>query len=146
MGHVGTFMMAFNLALECVGTKHRTMFGILIETPFAIGGLIVGIVSYAGVRDWRTLTLVLSAPNILVIFLFLWILPESPRWLISKKKKEKLLRVLDKAAKVNDKHLPIDQILEADREDEKIKGSDPEVVVKSATVLDLFWPPTILIR
>ena len=81
-----------------------------------------------------------------MIFLFLWILPESPRWLISKKKKEKLLRVLDKAAKVNKKHLPIDQILEADREDEKIKGSDPEVVVKSATILDLFWPPTILIR
>lgn len=146
MGHVGTFMMAFNLALECVGTKYRTMFGILIETPFAVGGLIVGIVSYAGIRDWRTLTLVLSAPNILVIFIFLWALPESPRWLISKKKKEKLLRVLDKAAKVNKKHLPIDQILEADREDEKIKGSDQEVLVKSATVLDLFWPPTILLR
>ena len=57
MGHVGTFMMAFNLALEFVGMKYRTMFGILIETPFALGGLIVGIVSYAGVRDWRTLTL-----------------------------------------------------------------------------------------
>ena len=145
MGHVGTFMMAFNLALECVGTKYRTMFGILIETPFAIGGLIVGIVSYAGVRDWRTLTLVLSAPNLLVIFLFLWTLPESPRWLISKRKKEKLLRVLDKAAKVNKKHLPIDQILEADREDEKLEDNDPKII-KSATVLDLFWPPTILIR
>ena len=57
MSHVGTFMMAFNLALEFVGMKYRTMFGILIETPFALGGLIVGIVSYAGVRDWRTLTL-----------------------------------------------------------------------------------------
>ena len=145
MGHVGTFMMAFNLALECVGTKYRTMFGILIETPFAIGGLIVGIVSYAGVRDWRTLTLVLSAPNLLVIFLFLWTLPESPRWLISKRKKEKLLRVLDRAAKVNKKHLPIDQILEADREDEKLEENDPKII-KSATVLDLFWPPTILIR
>ena len=57
MGHVGTFMMAFNLALEYVGLKYRTLFGILIETPFAIGGLIVGLVSYAGVRDWRMLTL-----------------------------------------------------------------------------------------
>lgn len=144
MGHVGTFMMAFNLALECVGIKYRTMFGILIETPFAIGGLIVGIVSYGGVRDWRTLTLVLSAPNLLVILLFLWTLPESPRWLISKKKRDKLMKVLDIAAKVNKKHLPIDQILEADKEDDKLKESDPDL--KSATVLDLFWPPTILIR
>ena len=57
MGHVGTFMMSFNLALECVGPKYRTVFGILIETPFAIGGLIVGLVSWAGVRDWKLLTL-----------------------------------------------------------------------------------------
>ena len=57
MGHVGTFMMSFNLALECVGPKYRTVFGILIETPFAIGGLIVGLVSWAGVREWKLLTL-----------------------------------------------------------------------------------------
>lgn len=57
MGHVGTFMMSFNLALECVGPKYRTVFGILIETPFAVGGLIVGLVSWAGVRDWKLLTL-----------------------------------------------------------------------------------------
>ena len=50
-------MMAFNLALECVGPKYRTIFGILIETPFAIGGLIVGLVSYAGIREWRLLAL-----------------------------------------------------------------------------------------
>merc|ERR1711892_1448355 len=52
LGHVGTFMMAFSLALEYVGPKYRTLFGILIETPFAMGGLIVGLVSWAGVRDW----------------------------------------------------------------------------------------------
>ena len=57
MGHVGTFMMSFNLALECVGPKYRTVFGILIETPFAVGGLIVGLVSWAGVREWKLLTL-----------------------------------------------------------------------------------------
>jgi len=143
MGHVGTFMMAFNLALEFVGMKYRTMFGILIETPFALGGLIVGIVSYAGVRDWRTLTLVLSAPNLLVIALFIWVLPESPRWLISRNKKEKVLRILDHAAKVNRQHLPINRILEADKKDEKL-ASDSDL--KTATILDLFWPPTILVR
>merc|ERR1719285_344911 len=39
MGHVGTFMMAFNLSLEYVSVSHRTFFGIIIETPFALGGL-----------------------------------------------------------------------------------------------------------
>merc|ERR1711970_1253095 len=85
MGHVGTFMMSFNLALEYVGPKYRTMFGILIETPFAMGGLVVGLLSYAGVRDWQLLTLVLSAPNILLLSYWV-LLPESPRWLIAKNK------------------------------------------------------------
>ena len=86
---------------------------------------------------------VLSAPNLLVIVLFIWVLPESPRWLISRNKKEKVLRILDHAAKVNRHHLPIDRILEADKKDEKL-ASDSDL--KTATILDLFWPPTILVR
>merc|ERR1711971_945673 len=43
LGHVGTFMTTFSLSFEYVGASHRTLFGILIETPFAIGGLIVGL-------------------------------------------------------------------------------------------------------
>jgi len=73
----------------------------------------------------------------------LWILPESPRWLITKNKKEQLVKILDKAAKVNKQHLPIDRILEADEKDDKLAS---EINLKNATVFDLFWPPTILIR
>ena len=59
LGHVGTFMTTFSLALEYVGPKYRTFTGIIIETPFSLGGLVVGLVSWAGVRRWQTLTLVL---------------------------------------------------------------------------------------
>ena len=83
LGHVGTFMTTFSLSLEYVGASHRTLFGILIETPFALGGLVVGLVSWAGVRRWQTLSLVLSAPNLLLLA-YWWLLPESPRWLIGK--------------------------------------------------------------
>ena len=83
LGHVGTFMTTFSLSLEYVGASHRTLFGILIETPFALGGLVVGLVSWAGVRRWQTLSLVLSAPNLLILS-YWWLLPESPRWLIGR--------------------------------------------------------------
>ena len=99
-------MTTFSLSLEYVGASHRTLFGILIETPFAVGGLVVGLVSWAGVRRWetdniyyhtrylhfyhhchlirwQTLSLVLSAPNLLILA-YWWLLPESPRWLIGK--------------------------------------------------------------
>ena len=39
-GHVGTFMNTFSLAIESVGASHRTLFGILIEVPFSVGGLV----------------------------------------------------------------------------------------------------------
>jgi len=134
MGHVGTFMMSFNLALEYVGPKYRTMFGILIETPFAMGGLVVGLVSYAGVRDWQLLTLVLSAPNLLLLSYWV-LLPESPRWLIAKNKTEQLMIVLQNAADTNKKVLPTLQ------EDTSIKNS-----TSSSSMLDLFRPAVILVR
>eukprot|EP00092_Neocalanus_flemingeri_P029516 GFUD01032052.1.p1 GENE.GFUD01032052.1~~GFUD01032052.1.p1 ORF type:complete len:317 (-),score=69.35 GFUD01032052.1:68-1018(-) len=128
-------MMTFNLALEYVGPKYRTLFGILIETPFAMGGLVVGLVSWAGVRDWQLLSLVLSAPNILLLS-YWWLIPESPRWLISKNKTEQLMKVLQNAADTNKKVLP--NLLE-DKSSQKSAGS-------KASILDLFRPATILIR
>ena len=50
-----------------------------------IGGLLVGILSWAGIRNWRILMLVLSTPAALLSLLY-FILPESPRWLLAKGK------------------------------------------------------------
>ena len=45
--------------------------------------MIVGIVAWAGVRDWQILMLVCTTPAILAAFLW-FVVPESPRWLIAK--------------------------------------------------------------
>ena len=45
MGHMGTFLITFTLAIEYVGSSSRELTGILIEVPFASGGLLVGILS-----------------------------------------------------------------------------------------------------
>ncbi len=82
-GHVGMFMMAFGLALEYTGPEWRTFCGCLIETPFSLGGLIVGILAWCGIRDWKTLQLICSAPWILLLS-YNWLIPESPRWLLAK--------------------------------------------------------------
>ena len=37
MGHVGTFMMAFQLAVEYTGREKQALTGCLIEIPFASG-------------------------------------------------------------------------------------------------------------
>ncbi len=83
VGHTGCFMSAFGLSVEYTGPRHRVLFGCLIEVPFAVGGLVVGLLSWAGIRNWRYLQLVCSSPWILLAS-YWWLVPESPRWLIAK--------------------------------------------------------------
>lgn len=140
IGHVGTFMMSFTLSLEYVGPKYRTHFGILIETPFALGGLIAMLVSLAGVRDWQLLTLVLSLPNFLLVGL-LWFIPESPRWLAAKNKNKELVKVLEAGAKSNGTVFsPGDYIDETSPLEGGGEGR------REATILDLMRPNKIMMR
>ena len=85
---------------------------------------------------------VLSAPNLLLLVLW-WLLPESPRWLIAKNKKAQLSSVLEQAARVNNKAGKFDHITESGVNEDTVSSTDS---IASATLVDLFWPPTILIR
>ncbi len=73
--------------------------GSLIQVPFALGEALVGLVAI-GIRDWKTLQLVLSLPVYGLLLLYL-ILPESPRWLIAKGRYQKARAVIEKAARWN---------------------------------------------
>lgn len=57
------------------------------------------------VRDWFVLSLVTSVP-FLFYFLYIFIMPESPRWLLAKGKLEDALKVLETMARVNGKEFP----------------------------------------
>ena len=63
--------------------------------------------------------------------------------MIAKNKKDHLAKVLDQASRVNKTYLPIDRILENGEKEDTASSTD---TIASATFLDLFWPPTILIR
>ncbi len=49
---MGGFLSAFVLAVELSGAATKTVVGISIEIPFAIGESIVSVIGY-GVKDWR---------------------------------------------------------------------------------------------
>lgn len=93
---------------ELVGPKYRVVAGATISTLFALGQVFLGLIAW-GVPAWRTLTQVLYAPQLLVIFYF-WILSESVRWLMSKGKYEESERILQKVAKSNRKELSADSL------------------------------------
>ncbi|XP_076058985.1 organic cation transporter protein-like isoform X2 [Oratosquilla oratoria] len=99
IAHPVLLQSGYCLALEVCEPRLRAAVGVLICLPWAFGTMIWGGLGYF-IRDWRWLQLAIALPS-LTFFPSLWFLDESPRWLLVKKRKEELLRILQKAAKWN---------------------------------------------
>ncbi|XP_066170698.1 solute carrier family 22 member 13-like [Sylvia atricapilla] len=122
----GIMVIVVSLATEWVGISHRTKALMITHTAFAIGQMSVAGLSY-GIRNWRLLEIAGSAP-MFALFFYFWVIPESPRWLVTKGRIEEAKKVLQKAAATNKRSLPPELL-------EQLK---PEKQVKSGSFLDLF--------
>ena len=78
---IAIFETFFTYLLEFVGGKYNTIIGIGCEFIWVAGWLLLGALAFL-IRDWRHLVLMYSAPSLLSVALY-WLLPESPRWLLS---------------------------------------------------------------
>ncbi|XP_072019915.1 organic cation transporter protein-like [Amphiura filiformis] len=97
-------LCAFTLGSEIVGPSKRAMAGNVGGLLFSVGYMLLAIIAYF-IRDWRQLQLAISVPLVL-FFLLIPILCESPRWLISRGQFSKAEQIIRKAAKVNKAQLP----------------------------------------
>ncbi|KAK2921307.1 hypothetical protein Q8A73_000792 [Channa argus] len=100
----GVIINAFVLGTEWTCTKRRMLAGIITDYAFGLGYMLLAGVAYL-IRDWRKLQLVISAPGFLLIF-YIWVLPQSARWLLAKDRREEAIALLRKAALVNGRVLP----------------------------------------
>merc|ERR1719322_309551 len=145
MGGMGCFMVTFVLAVEYVGFKYTMLIGIVIEIPFALGEVLLGIEAIY-IRDWYTLQLVAYLPW--AILLGLWfIIPESPRWLIAVGDYEKAITVINKMEKVNNATVPKELLdltaaSEAKQEYQEVEPINEE----KPTFKSLFVPSKMALR
>ncbi|KAM5156977.1 solute carrier family 22 member 13-like [Mantella aurantiaca] len=119
------------LVAEWVGSSQRAYATISGHVCFAVGQMVLAGLGY-GIRNWRLLQIVSSAPTGLLFF-YIWTLPESPRWLLTKGKHERAKKILLKAASVNKKNISEDLLTQLQEEKE----------TKSKSMLDLFRIPTL---
>ncbi|XP_053661751.1 carcinine transporter [Anopheles marshallii] len=98
------YQIPFIIALELVGPNYRSFVTVMTCTFYTFGIMMLAGVTYL-IRDWVQLTLYTSVP-FLFYFLYLLVMPESPRWLLMKGKLEQALLILEKMANVNGKQLP----------------------------------------
>ncbi|XP_037087275.1 organic cation transporter protein-like [Pollicipes pollicipes] len=103
----GIFSTLFTLTVEATGPKLRATAGILFVIPYNLGLMALPGVAYL-VRDWRYLQLAISLPYALVL-VYVWLLPESPRWLAERGRHADALAVLKRAAAANGRTLPDDE-------------------------------------
>lgn len=82
----------FVLMAEIVPENYRTMCGGVLNFGWNIGSLIMTLMAYF-IRDWQHLQLSFAVTSIFLISYF-FLVPESPRWLMSRGKTQEALQAL----------------------------------------------------
>ncbi|XP_072907642.1 solute carrier family 22 member 2-like [Hemitrygon akajei] len=129
----GGWLSAYVLISELVGMQHRRTVGIVIQTCFSFGMMLLAAIAYLA-PAWRTLQLVTTVPNF-IFLIYYWLLPESPRWLLSRNEQKKAIKVLQKMAKRNKKAFSINI--------ETVKIENSEDGLRKPTFTDLVKTPQI---
>uniref|UniRef100_A0A8C3EDX6 Uncharacterized protein n=1 Tax=Corvus moneduloides TaxID=1196302 RepID=A0A8C3EDX6_CORMO len=85
---------------EILGKSIRVLFCTLgVCIFYSFGYMLLPLFAFF-IRDWRMLLLALTLPGLLCIPLW-WVIPESPRWLISQGRFQEAEDIIRKAAKTN---------------------------------------------
>ncbi|KAJ8029621.1 Organic cation transporter protein [Holothuria leucospilota] len=118
--------VAFVIGMEFVGPSKRVWAGTILSLFFAVGYILLAFLAFF-ITSWRFLQVAITA-FLCSVFLYVSILPESIRWLISKKKYEEAEKVILKAARINktSHKLPQNFMDEIKREAEKESESQSE--------------------
>ncbi|XP_061327404.1 solute carrier family 22 member 3 [Pezoporus flaviventris] len=98
----GTWMTCYVIVTEIVGSDQRIV-GIVIQIFFTLGIMILPGIAYL-IPTWQGIQLAISLPNF-IFLLYYWVVPESPRWLLTRKKGDKALKIMHTIAKHNGKYL-----------------------------------------
>ncbi|XP_030577849.1 LOW QUALITY PROTEIN: solute carrier family 22 member 5-like [Archocentrus centrarchus] len=100
LGQISNYVSAFVLGTEIFTGNVRVLFSSMgVCLAFAFGFMMLPLFAYF-LRDWKSILLVLSVPGLLYIPLW-WLIPESPRWLLSQGRVEEAEDIVKYAAKKN---------------------------------------------
>ena len=99
LGSTGLVAVGFNLNIELLGEQYKTIVGQLMMLGFTFGQVVIGLVAMY-VQNYKTFQVVLSVPCFILLASY-FVIPESPRWLIAKKKFVEANAVIEEAARFN---------------------------------------------
>lgn len=93
------FPAAYILTIELLGQDKRVHTTAFLGIMLVLGGLSFALLAKT-FHYWRTFILVVYPPSILFL-LYIYLLPESIRWLLSKGRKEEAVKIITRATEMN---------------------------------------------
>ncbi|GLH06932.1 Organic cation transporter protein [Gryllus bimaculatus] len=93
----GCYYSGLTLCVEVSSLRMRSTVGTLYNVSYSVGAMILPLMAYF-LPKWRDLLIAYSVPTYL-LFISIWLIPESPRWLATKGKYEKAWKILKKVWK-----------------------------------------------
>lgn len=99
---------SYVLVMEMFLPRYRGVAGAMLEVFWGIAVLLVAPIAYL-LQNWRYMQLAISLPSILAIA-YIWLTPESLRWMILQKKMEPAKALVQKISKFNGLPYPTEQM------------------------------------
>eukprot|EP00095_Tigriopus_kingsejongensis_P001794 snap_masked-scaffold2424_size15851-processed-gene-0.2 protein:Tk01794 transcript:snap_masked-scaffold2424_size15851-processed-gene-0.2-mRNA-1 annotation:"organic cation transporter protein" len=136
--YIGVLECIFTWVLEIAGVRYKAQAGIGIDFFWVVGWMSLSLMAYL-LNSWRHLLMATSLPGFASIIL-IWVMPESPRWLLSMGRVSEAEEIIKKVAKFNGRSLP---------EGWHLRDTQPkagEVVEETAGFMDLFGTPEMRMK
>ena len=96
------YCVSYILLIEFTTSKHSTRTTNIFLYSYVFGELLLLTLAYF-LRNWHTLNAIMAAYSFGVVCILAFILPESPRFLLNKKRNSEAAKVLASIAKINGK-------------------------------------------
>ncbi|AWP04544.1 putative solute carrier family 22 member 13-like [Scophthalmus maximus] len=130
------------LATEWMGINKRSLPSCLSQLFGALGQCAIACLVY-GIRDWRTAQYVLAGAQAFV-FIYIWWIPESARWLLGHGRNFEANELICKVAAINKKHIPENLLLKITGNQEVQSGGiktlfSSTVLVKYFFIISFTW-------
>ncbi|XP_078577086.1 organic cation transporter protein-like [Branchiostoma floridae x Branchiostoma japonicum] len=133
-----TYLASFVMTQELVSADKRSFVGMIIWIFTSLGSMLLAGIAYC-IRTWKWLQVAITMPTLFFIS-FWWLVPESPRWLISRNRHKEAAAILRKGAEIAKVTIPDEVFHDAiplTHDHEKAQKK------KVYTFIDLFRTPNL---